>query len=88
MTDNRKIELPEAAGPPIKALYFNGARSPLPGIIVIQTAEGWRPASQCELLRCALGDVEVAEAIGKHFATVFNALAKPDSPHRAPAILQ
>ena len=88
MTNNPKIELPEAAGPPIKALFFGGARSPAPGMIVIETAEGYRIASLPELFRLALADASVAAAIKTHFNSVFGALAKPDSPHRAPAILQ
>ena len=61
-----------ASGPPIRELFFNGRQSPFPGLVVIQTDEGYRPASQNELIRCAAVDPAAAEAIRQHFHNLYD----------------
>jgi hypothetical protein len=61
-------------GPPIRQLFFNGPLSPWPGLVVVQTDEGYRPASQNELMRCAAA----AEAIRQHFHNLYDLLCETE----------
>jgi len=65
-------------GPPIRQLFFNGPLSPWPGLVVVQTDEGYRPASQNELMRCAAGDPAAAEAIRQNFHNLYDLLCETE----------
>jgi len=65
-------------GPPIRQLFFNGPLSPWPGLVVVQTDAGHRPASQNELMRCAAGDPAAAEAIRQHFHNLYDLLCETE----------
>ncbi len=65
-------------GPSIRQLFFNGPLSPWPGLVVVQTDEGYRPASQNELMRCASVDPAAAEAIRQHFHNLYDLLCETE----------
>ena len=70
--------MPEPTGPPIRGLFFGGPQSPCPGLVMILTDEGYRPASQNELIRCAAVDPAVAEAIRQHFHNLYDLLCETE----------
>jgi len=49
-----------------------------PGLVVVQTDEGHRPASQNELMRCAAGDPAAAEAIRQNFHNLYDLLCETE----------